>query len=84
MEVKSQSELDIKIILVLNEQEAGALHDIVAYGFDAFIGVFKEKLGSHYIDKHMVGAKSLFKTVSEEIPKHLHKVEAARKALSQK
>ena len=79
MEIKSQSKQEFKVVLVLTEQEAGALHDIVAYGYKSFMEVFKEKLGKHYIEQHEEGAKSLFETVAKEMPTHFGRFREARK-----
>lgn len=79
MEIHSNSKQEFKVIFVMNEQEAAALHDIVAYGYKSFMEVFKEKLGEHYIKKHEVGCKSLFEAVYSEMPKHLARFEEARK-----
>lgn len=82
--VSSKSFLDMNVILELNEQQARALHDIVAYGYKPFMEVFKEKLGKHYIEKHGQGCKELFEIISQEMPKHFHKIDSARMAISGK
>lgn len=85
MEVKSKSasELKFQVVLVLDEQEAGALHDIVGYGYKAFMEVFKEKLGKACIEKHEKGCQSLFETISKEMPQHLSKFQRVRKAFQE-
>jgi len=79
MEIISKSTQEFGVLLILTEAEAGALNDIVGYGYDTFMKVFKEKLGEHYISKHEKGAKSLFETVTKEMPKHMARFDEARK-----
>lgn len=78
MTIRTKRTQDFKIILELNEQEAGALHDIVAYGFEEFLKAFKEKLGKSYIEKHESGLKSLFEIINKEMPQHLSRFNQAR------
>lgn len=82
MEIISQSKQEFTVTLKMSEDEARALHDITAYGYKAFMEVFREKLGQHYIDKHEKGAKSLFETVYTIMPQHFHKMDKARKAFN--
>ena len=79
MIINSKSKMDFSVVLVLTEDEARALHDITRYGYAAFIEVFKEKLGKHYISQHEKGCKSLFDTVYNEMPRHFYKMDEARK-----
>jgi len=78
-EIKSISRQSFTLHFVMTEDEAGALHDIAAYGTDAFLGVFKEKLGKHYIQKHEKGLISLFESIRAELPKHFSRFDEARK-----
>lgn len=78
MEILSQPKMEFSVILKLTEQEAGALHDIVAYGYKPFMDVFKEKLGKAYIEKHESGAESLFKVIAAEMPTHFARFREAR------
>lgn len=79
MESKSVRQQEFKVHLVLPENEARALHDIVAYGFKSFIDVFKEKLGKCYIEKHEEDCKKMFEAIYDQFPKHFHKFDEARK-----
>lgn len=47
-----KTELNPKIYLELTEGEAGCLDAICGYGHEDFLKVFKEKLGSHYIERN--------------------------------
>ena len=58
-----QGTLKAEIVLVLSEEEAGALDALVGYGFTAFRNVFYEKLGKAYMEKYESGLKSLFESV---------------------
>lgn len=82
MKITSQSKQEFTVMLELTEDEARALHDITAYGFTAFMETFKDKLGSHYIDQHGSGAKSLFETVFKIMPQHFYKMDKAREAFT--
>jgi len=78
MEITSQSKQEFTVVLKLSEDEARALHDITAYGYDAFIKVFKDKLGESYIKKHENGAKSLFEIVQRGMPAIFSRMDKAR------
>jgi len=80
MKTRLKSSVSATLVFEMSEDEARAFHDIVAYGTDAFLDVFKEKLGKHYIQKHENGLRTLFAAVYEQFPQHLYKIEAARKA----
>jgi sarcosine oxidase delta subunit len=82
MKIISQAKQEFTVILQLTEDEARALHDITAYGYDAFMSVFKEKLGKAYIEKHEKGSKSLFEVVRDVMPQHFHKIDTARNAFT--
>jgi hypothetical protein len=83
MRIRSGVTQEFSIIFNLTENEAKAFHDIVAYGYNAFMEVFKEKLGKHYIEQHEEGAKSLFKAVSEQMPAHFARFDEARKIFNE-
>lgn len=83
MEIISQPKQEFSVILKLTEQEAGALHDIAAYGYKPFMECFKEKLGKHYIEQHEEDARLLFEVVQEEIPRHFARFKEARKVFEE-
>ncbi len=78
--VKSQSVVECKVILVLQEDEARALEAICGYGPDKFVEWFYSNLGKHYLQPHEKGMRSLFETVRKELPWELRKVDDIRKA----
>lgn len=68
MNIKSSIQVDTKIYLEVNMQEASALFDLAGYGYDAFIAVFYEKLGESYMRQHADGLKTLFESIKKELP----------------
>jgi len=76
---KSNSVIGGKIYLELEEGEARALEAICGYGPDAFVKWFYKNLGEHYLKPHEDAMRSLFATVRAELPKHLSKLDKARK-----
>ena len=76
---KSGSTIDFTLWMNLDEEEAMALEAITSYGIEAFLKKFYNEMGRHYLKPHEEGLRSLFKTVREEIPKHIRNADAARK-----
>lgn len=74
------TEPDFKVLIEFNEIEARAMHDIVGYGAEAFLKVFKEKLGSHYINQHEKGLITFFERLRTELPRHFAKLDKAKEA----
>lgn len=58
--MKVQVKTDVKIIFELDYEQAKALDAMAGYGADAFLKVFKEKLGEHYIRPYENGVRRLF------------------------
>lgn len=67
--------------VTLSEVEVRALDALVGYGDDAFLKVFKEKLGEHYIRNHERGLRSFFATVRQDVLPALHVIDEARRDL---
>jgi hypothetical protein len=67
--------------ITINETEIRALDALVGYGFDSFIGVFKDKLGAAYIRDHESGLKSFFETVGHDVLPALNDIDTARRDL---
>ena len=80
--IKSTSQMEFEVILKLTEQEARALEAIAGYGSEEFLKCFYEHMGKHYLQPNESGVKTLFKTIREELPKHLYKFDDCRKAMS--
>lgn len=77
--IRPKAKQEFMIHLELTETQARCLHDITGYGWDAFIAVFEEKLGKHYIGKNKHEGKSLFELIYQELPKSFYKIDEARK-----
>lgn len=65
------------------EIELRALDALVGYGVESFIKVFYEKLGRHYMEPHEKGLREFFKTIENNVPGTLRRVDQARKLLQQ-
>lgn len=74
--------VQFKLNLELTENEARAWDAIVGYGFDAFIKVFKEKLGSHYISPYEADAKKMFEDTRQELGRQLHAIDEVKKQIA--
>lgn len=80
-----QGTLKAEIVLVLSEEEAGALDALVGYGFQPFKEVFYEKLGKAYMEKYERGLKSLFESVrggEGSVESHLTRFRHAREVFA--
>lgn len=73
--------LSFSAVLTLNETEVRALDAIVGYGDDAFLKVFKEKLGAAYIRDHDAGLRSAFEAIRRDVLPALHEIDQARRDL---
>ncbi len=82
--IKTQSSVEVNIILSITEQEARALKELTGYGADNFLKFFYENLGRYYLEPHEKGLRSLFETIKQELPKHLDKADRAREAFATK
>lgn len=83
MEITSNSTMGFEVYLRLSESEARALDALTAYGYKEFIKVFYEHLGKNYMQPHERGLQSLFESVKAEIPKHLSRIDKARKVFQE-
>lgn len=63
--IEGRPSLDLKIVLVISEEEARALDALAGYGDDAFIKAFYEKLGEAYMRDHEGGLRMFLKSVRE-------------------
>jgi len=62
-QLEGRAELRALIVIVLSEEEAGALDALAGYGTDAFLEMFYEKLGKAYLKPYESGLRSLFDSV---------------------
>ncbi|AMX93762.1 MULTISPECIES: hypothetical protein [Mesorhizobium] len=81
MSVRTTATLTFGASITLNETEVRALEAMIGYGADAFLKVFKEKLGEHYIRDHQEGVRSFFKAVGRDVLPALRDIDEARKDL---
>jgi hypothetical protein len=79
--IRSQSKVELSIILQLNEDEARALVEITGYGHKPFTEWFYRNLGKTHLKSHERGLISLFETIKSELPQHLSKIDQARECL---
>lgn len=67
----------------LNEMELRALDGLAGYDVDAFLKVFYEKMGKHYLQPHEAGLRSLFARIRSFVPTYIRRIDVARKAFEQ-
>jgi len=77
--VEGRPTVKLEIVLVLTEEEAGALDALSGYGPENFLKVFYKELGKSYLEEYENGLRSLFKSVRELVSPHLESAEKARK-----
>lgn len=82
MAVRKKATIEFGAEIDLSEVEVRALDALVGYGDDAFLKVFKEKLGSVYIRDHEKGLRSFFTSVREQVLPALRDIDQARKDLT--
>ncbi len=75
-------EIKANIVLELTEQEARALDGIFGYNVDVFLKVFKERMGSHYVERYEDGVRSLHQTIRGVLARPLSDIDKARKQIS--
>ena len=78
--IKTQSSVEVNLILSISEAEARALVAMTGYNADNFLKFFYEMLGTHYLKPHEAGLRSLFETIRAELPAHLKRADNARQA----
>lgn len=81
IKIISNTTIDVQVHLLLTEGEARALDAIVGYGPDLFVKWFYETHGKSYLKPHEDSMRSLFKTIRNELPKQLRKVDQIRKVV---
>ena len=81
--ITNKPNVDLVFTFTINEGEARALDALVGYGFDAFIKVFKENLGSHYMEGYEKDLKAFFEDIRENVPSVLQRLDLARKTFNQ-
>jgi hypothetical protein len=77
----SRASVQFKATFEITESELRALDGLAGYGDDAFLKVFKEGLGAHYIENHEAGLRSFLKTVRDQTPGVISSIDKAREKL---
>lgn len=78
MKTATTAKIEFSAILTLNETEARAFDALVGYGDDAFLQVFKTKLGEAYIRDHEGGLRSAFSAIRRDLGPALREIDQAR------
>jgi hypothetical protein len=77
--VEGRPTLELKIVLVLSEEEAKALDALFGYDQKEFLNVFYEKMGRAYLEPHEAGLRLLHNTVRDALGVWLERAQTARK-----
>ena len=81
--IKSEILVSSDVWMKFTPKEAQLLSDIAGYGAEAFLKVFKEKLGTTYIKQHEEAIKPLFDKLYQEFKFHDAKLEAVKKLIEE-
>lgn len=81
MKAITNIKVEYSITLQLKEDEARAFDAIIGYGFDEFLKMFKEHLGTHYIKNYENAARSLFEH-RQEIANSLSKINKMKEVIN--
>ena len=73
-------EVDVNIKLTMAEVQA--LDALAGYGTDGFLEVFYKQMGKHYLKPHEAGLRSLFATISSELPPIIKRYQSAKQAFA--
>lgn len=76
--------VSVEAIVVLTEDQMGALEALAGYGTDKFLECFYANMGKAYLSKHEAGLRSLFELVRQEVPSILSRANDARMAFNSK
>jgi hypothetical protein len=79
-QIVQDSRVTMELTFTVTEMEARALDALVGYSDDAFLKVFYEHLGTHYMKPYEAGLRSLFKSIRESVPEYLTRANKARLA----
>jgi len=82
--IKNNIAVEFHSVITLNEMELRALDALVGYDDDAFLAVFKEKLGSAYIEPYEGGLRSAFEAIRRDIKPALAEISNIRRTLKEK
>lgn len=74
--------INVDVGLNLTMAEVQALEALAGYGTDGFLEVFYKQMGTHYLQPHEAGLRSLFATIRSELPPIIARYKAARQAFA--
>lgn len=80
---KAKATVEFTINFTLTKGEAKALDAIVGYGVEPFLKIFYEHLGKAYLQPHENEMRNLFERVKQDLPREVHKIETAQKAINE-
>lgn len=78
--VQGAANVELRLTLQIDEQEARALDAMAGYGDDAFVKAFYDKLGKAYMEQHENGLRSFLKSIRDFMPNLLIRADDARSA----
>jgi hypothetical protein len=79
MNIKPRFNITTRINIDLDEEEARALEALAGYGTDAFLKVFYEHLGKHYMQPYEAGLKRILDVFQGDLKNQLNKIDQAKK-----
>lgn len=74
--------IEVDVNVKLSMAEVQALEALAGYGTDGFLEVFYKQMGKHYLQPHEAGLRSLFATISSELPPIIRRYQSAKKAFA--
>lgn len=80
---KANAHLEFSITFTLTQGEASALEAIAGYGVEPFLEVFYTQMGKAYLQPHESEMRNLFKSIKDNLPHEISKINAARKAINE-
>lgn len=81
-EIVQRPKVEVTATMQFSEAELRALDALVCYGSDAFIKVFYEHMGKHYMKPHEAGLRTLFESVRQIVPGILQRTDDARRVFT--
>ena len=71
--------VQLTVWIELNENEVGLLNAIAGYGWEPFAKVFKEKLGSAYLERYEQAGPELFELLFQKLSGQINMASDARR-----
>lgn len=76
--VEGRPTLKLEIVLVLSEEEAGALVAVFGYSADSFLETFYTKMGRAYLEPYEKGLRSLHASIGGQLKGIIDRANKAR------